>query len=83
MCKFFIFSSDILLKYSCLSDTRPEQKEPRANPVKRSILARVLSQLFSQTRSHSVTMVDTQKLRREYKDQYGPIRGEYYLWSNS
>ena len=27
-----------------LSDTRPEQKEPRANPVKRIILARVLSQ---------------------------------------
>ena len=43
-----------------LSDTRPEQKEPRAKPVKRSILARVLSQLLSHTRSHSVTMVDTQ-----------------------
>ena len=36
-----------------LSDTRPEQKEPRAKPVKSSILARVLSQLFSHTRSHS------------------------------
>ena len=45
-----------------LSDTRPEQKEPSANPVKRSILARVLSHVFSQTRSHSVTMVATQKL---------------------
>ena len=62
-----------------LSDTRPEQKEPRAKPVKSSILARVLSQLlsqcisvdiidigisthlFSQTRSHSVTMVASQK----------------------
>ena len=43
-----------------LSDTSPEQKLPRANPVNRSILARVLSQLFSQTRSHSVTMVETQ-----------------------
>ena len=62
-----------------LSDTRPEQKEPSAKPVKSSILARVLSQLlhqwifvdildieistnlFSQTRSHSVTMVASQK----------------------
>ena len=60
-----------------LSDTSPEQKDPRAKPVKSlkekdrdwvsqfrsySILASVLSQLLSHTRSHSVTMVDTQKL---------------------
>ena len=65
----------IFLPY--LSDTSPEQKDPRAKPVKSlkekdrelvsqcrsySILASVLSQLLSHTRSHSVTMVDTQKL---------------------
>ena len=46
--------ADILISIH-LSDTRPEQKEPSAKPVKSSILARVLSQLFSHTRSHSAT----------------------------
>ena len=44
-----------------LSETSPEQNDPRAKPVKSSIFARVFNQLFSQTRSHSVTMVASQK----------------------
>ena len=43
-----------------LSDTNPEQNDPRAKPVKSNNLARVLSQEFSQTRSHSVIIVASQ-----------------------